>query len=164
MVSPEQGVPRSFLESHRHDANRGGSQRRARRQRGQEPGGQMANVAVLLLRLHAKIFRVIAAAHAGAETAEFVNAGSSGWRYAVIVGAIGRNRSEPDWRLRAVRVNRPYLVVCLVALTSCGTTSTHQFARAARHGQTRTGKLRHRKPNATVTGDASGAFRRNGAF
>src|SRR5438105_6809188 len=80
MVSPEQGVPRSFLESHRHDANRGGSQRRARRQRGQEPGDQMANVAVLLLRLHAKIFRVIAAAHAGAAEKQFAESASNSWR------------------------------------------------------------------------------------
>src|SRR5947207_14182101 len=153
MVSPEQGVPRSFLESHRHDANRGGSQRRARRQRGQEPGDQMANVAVLLLRLHAKIFRVIAAAHAGAETAEFANPGSSRWRYAVMVGAIDRNRSEPDWRLRAVRVHHLYLVACLVALTRCATPSTHQFTQPSRDWQERTGQLPYRNPKTTAIAD-----------
>src|SRR5207253_8268999 len=111
---------------------------------------------------HAKIFRVIAAAHAGAETAEFVNAGSSRWRYAVMVGAIGRNRSEPDWRLRAVRVHRPYLVVCLVALTSCATTSTHQFAQPARDWQTRTGQLLYRNPKTQVIGAVIVRFSRNG--
>jgi len=81
-----------------------------------------------------------------------------------MVGAIDRNRSEPDWRLRAVRVHRPYLVVCLVALTSCATTSTHQFTQPARDWQTRTGQLLYRNPKTTVIGDIIVRFSRNGDF
>src|SRR5438045_5545450 len=81
-----------------------------------------------------------------------------------MVGAIDRNRSEPDWRLRAVRVHRPYLVVCLVALTSCATASTHQFTQPARDWQTRTGQLLYRNPKTTVIGDVIVRFSRNGGF
>ncbi|HYR23232.1 MAG TPA: hypothetical protein VEP30_09970 [Chthoniobacterales bacterium] len=41
----------------------------------------------------------------------------------------------------------------LVALTSCATTSTHQFAEPARDWQTRTGQLLYRNPKTTVIGD-----------
>jgi len=42
----------------------------------------------------------------------------------------------------------------LLALTSCATTSTHQFAEPAANSQTRTGQLMYRNPNRTVIGDA----------
>src|SRR5437762_5062971 len=67
-------------------------------------------------------------------------------------------------RPRAVRVNRPYLVVCIVALTSCATTSTHQFAEPARDWQTRSGQLLYRNPKTTVIGDVFVRFSGNGDF
>ena len=73
-------------------------------------------------------------------------------------------RSGKVNRPRAVRVNRPYLVVCIVALTSCATTSTHQFAEPARDWQTRSGQLLYRDPKTTVIGDAFVRFSGNGDF
>jgi hypothetical protein len=54
---------------------------------------------------------------------------------------------------RAIGVNRPYLLAFLVALTSCATTSTHQFAEPKADWQTRTGQLLYRNPKTTVIGD-----------
>jgi len=67
-------------------------------------------------------------------------------------------------RPRTVRVNRPYLVVCLVALTSCATTSTHQFAEPARDWQTRTGQFLYRNPKTTIIGDVFVRFSATGDF
>jgi hypothetical protein len=41
----------------------------------------------------------------------------------------------------------------LLVLTSCATTSTHQFAEPAAKSQTRNGQLMYRNPNRTVIGD-----------
>jgi len=54
--------------------------------------------------------------------------------------------------------------VCLVALTSCATTSTHQFAEPARDWQTRSGQLLYRNPKTTVIGDVFVRFSGNGDF
>src|SRR6266581_9302405 len=67
-------------------------------------------------------------------------------------------------RPRAVRVNRPYLVVCIVALTGCATTSTHQFAEPARDWQTRSGQLLYRTAKTTVIGDVIVRFSETGDF
>ena len=103
------------------------------------------------------------------------------------VGAVDLNRSEPDWRLRAVRVNgaggsrrhgrkpegvsegrerinRPCLFLAAVFLAGCATPSTHQFATPANDWQTRTGQLLYRSPQRTVIGDTLVRFSKNGDF
>jgi hypothetical protein len=75
----------------------------------------------------------------------------------VIVGAI-------HLIARAIRVNRPYLLALLVALTSCATTSTHQFAEPSRDWQTLTGQLLYRNPKTTVIGDVVVRFSKAGDF
>jgi hypothetical protein len=65
---------------------------------------------------------------------------------------------------RAIGVNRPYLLAFLVALTSCATTSTHQFAEPARDWQTRTGQLLYRTAKTTVIGDVVVRFSTAGNF
>ncbi|MEY2544707.1 MAG: hypothetical protein QOE81_2168 [Verrucomicrobiota bacterium] len=65
---------------------------------------------------------------------------------------------------RAIGVNRPYLLAFLVALTSCATTSTHQFAEPARDWQTRTGQLLYRNLKTTVIGDVIVRFSKAGDF
>jgi len=76
----------------------------------------------------------------------------------VKVGAIDLNRP------RAVRVNRPYLLVASLLLASCVTTSTHQFASPASNWQTRNGQLLYRTPQRTVIGDAFVRFSTSGDF
>jgi len=65
---------------------------------------------------------------------------------------------------RAIGVNRPYLLAFLVALTSCATISTHQFAEAKADWQTRTGQLLYRNPKTTVIGDVVVRFSKAGDF
>src|SRR5437870_12579797 len=65
---------------------------------------------------------------------------------------------------QAIGVNRPYLLAFLVALTSCATTSPHEFAEARADWQTRSGQLLYRNPKATVIGDVIVRFSRNGDF
>ena len=65
---------------------------------------------------------------------------------------------------QAIGVNRPYLLAFLVALTSCATTSPHEFAEARADWQTRSGQLLYRNPKATVIGDVFVRFSRNGDF
>jgi len=51
-----------------------------------------------------------------------------------------------------------------ILLTSCATTSTHQFAEPARDWQTRTGQLLYRNPKTTVIGDVFVRFSATGDF
>ncbi len=66
--------------------------------------------------------------------------------------------------LGAIGVDRPVLLALLVALTSCATTSLHQFAESKADWQTRTGQLLYRNPKTTVIGDVFVRFSRNGDF
>jgi len=66
--------------------------------------------------------------------------------------------------VRAIGGNRPYLLALLVALTSCATTSTHQFAELKADCQTRTGQLLYRNQQATVIGDVVVRFSKSGDF
>src|SRR5690242_2950836 len=52
----------------------------------------------------------------------------------------------------------------LVVLTSCATTSSHQFAAPAADWQTRNGQLLYRTPKTTVIGDAFVRFSNAGDF
>ena len=63
---------------------------------------------------------------------------------------------------RAIGVNRPYLL--LIILTSCATTSTHQFAEPKADWRTRTGQLLYRNPKTTVIGDVVVRFSNAGDF
>src|SRR5882724_5465778 len=65
---------------------------------------------------------------------------------------------------QAIGVNRPYLLAFLVALTSCATTSPHEFAEARADWQTRSGQLLYRNPKATVIGDVFVRFSATGDF
>jgi hypothetical protein len=59
---------------------------------------------------------------------------------------------------------RRAVATLLLALTSCATTSTHQFATPANDWQIRTGQLLYRAPQRTVIGDAFVRFSKNGDF
>jgi hypothetical protein len=52
----------------------------------------------------------------------------------------------------------------IVAVTSCATMSTHQFAEPARDWQIRNGQLLYRTPQRTVIGDAFVRFSKAGDF
>ncbi|HST30961.1 MAG TPA: hypothetical protein VLK27_09015 [Chthoniobacterales bacterium] len=65
---------------------------------------------------------------------------------------------------RAIEVKRPYLFAAALLLTSCATTSTHQFATPANDWQTRNGQLLYRAPQRTVIGDAFVRFSNAGDF
>src|SRR6266446_9052374 len=65
---------------------------------------------------------------------------------------------------QAIGVNRPYLLAFLVAVTSCATTSPHEFAEARADWQTRSGQLLYRNPKATVIGEVFVRFSKNGDF
>ena len=56
------------------------------------------------------------------------------------------------------------IALLIVDLTSCATTSTHQFAEPARDWQTRTGQLLYRNPKTTVIGEVAVRFSENGDF
>jgi hypothetical protein len=76
----------------------------------------------------------------------------------VKVGAIDLNRP------RAVRVNRPYLLVAAFFLVGCATVSNHQFVAPARDWQMRNGQLLYRTLKTTVIGDALARFSNAGDF
>jgi hypothetical protein len=76
----------------------------------------------------------------------------------VKVGAIDLNRP------RAVRLNRPCVLVAALFLAGCATTSTHQFAAPAVDWQMRNGQLLYRTPQRTVIGDALARFSNAGDF
>ena len=68
---------------------------------------------------------------------------------------------------RAVRgwpTARRAVATLLFVLTSCATTSTHQFAQPTAAWQTRTGQLMYHNARATVTGDVLVRFSKNGDF
>ena len=75
----------------------------------------------------------------------------------MMVGAIHRIA-------RAVGVNRPNLLLAVVFLTSCATTSTHQFAPPNMSWQTRTGQLLYRNAKTTVIGDVIVRYSQTGNF
>jgi hypothetical protein len=57
------------------------------------------------------------------------------------------------------------LIALLIAdLTSCATTSTHQFAEPKADWQTRSGQLLYRNPKTTVIGDVVVRFSTTGQF
>src|SRR5690348_8322507 len=96
----------------------------------------MADVVVLLLRLRAKIFRVLAspAARPEASRCDIVIA-----RFAV-------------------------LGLLIVDLASCAISATHRFAEAAPDWRSRTGQLMYRTQNRTVIGDVFVRFSSAGDF
>jgi hypothetical protein len=59
--------------------------------------------------------------------------------------------SYNTWERNVVRA--VIIALFLVDLTSCATTSTHQFAEPKADWQTRTGQLLYRNPKTTVIGD-----------
>lgn len=100
----------------------------------------MANVALLFLRVGAKIFYDRAANKHGAEA------------------------SRGNVVMRAIGGNRPYLLLTAFLLTGCATTSTHQFAQPALDWQTRTGQLLYRNAKTTVIGDVVVRYSKGGDF
>ena len=67
-------------------------------------------------------------------------------------------------RARAVRVNRPYLLVAALFLVGCATVSNHQFALPTGDWHARNGQLLYRTPKTTVIGDAFVRFSNAGDF
>jgi hypothetical protein len=61
-------------------------------------------------------------------------------------------------------LNSVLIALFLVDLTSCATTSTHQFAEPTRDWQMRTGQLLYRNPKTTVIGDVVVRFSKAGDF
>jgi hypothetical protein len=96
----------------------------------------MANVDVLFLRLGAALFHDRAAVEHGAEAGRIVRR---------ICSAIA-------------------VALLIVGLTSCATTSTHQFAEPKGDWQMRTGQLLYRNANRTVVGDVVVRYSSNGDF
>ena len=71
--------------------------------------------------------------------------------------------------LRAIEVIRPYLriaaiLLAIVGLTSCATTSRHQFVEPAGNWQTKSGQLMYRTANTTLVGDVLVRFSKSGDF
>jgi hypothetical protein len=68
---------------------------------------------------------------------------------------------------RAVRGSataRGAVATIALFLTSCATTSTHQFAQPTADWQARTGQLLYRTPRTTIVGDAFVRFSKTGDF
>lgn len=61
-------------------------------------------------------------------------------------------------------LNSILMALLIVDLTSCATTSTHQFAELKADWQTRTGQLLYRNPKATMIGDVVVRFSKSGDF
>src|SRR5260370_12787281 len=61
-------------------------------------------------------------------------------------------------------LNSALIALLIVDLTSCATTSTHQFPQPARDWQTRTGQLLYRNPKTTVIADVIVRFSSNGDY
>ncbi len=71
--------------------------------------------------------------------------------------------------LRAIEVNRLYLKIVFVAflivnLTSCATTSSHQFAGPAGDWQMRNGQLLYRNAKTTLIGEVLVRYSKSGDF
>jgi hypothetical protein len=98
----------------------------------------MADVGFLFLRLRAKIFRVLAS------LADCARAGG-------------------NMMMRWATANRAAAIL-LFALTSCATTSTHNFAAPTANWQMHTGQLLYRNATATVIGDVVVRFSNAGDF
>ena len=66
----------------------------------------------------------------------------------------------------AIEGNRPYLISMLFAcyLTSCATTSHHQFVQPTAGWQTKAGQLMYRTPKTTLIGEAIVRFSKTGNF
>jgi hypothetical protein len=82
------------------------------------------------------------------------------------VGAIHRIACAVLRFKQAIEGNRPYLIPILAAcyLTSCATTSHHQFAQPAAGWQIRMGQLMYRTPKTTLIGEAVVRFSKTGGF
>ena len=71
--------------------------------------------------------------------------------------------------LRAIEVIRPYLriaaiLLAIVGLTGCATTSRHQFVEPAGNWQTKSGQLMYRTANTSLLGDVLVRFSESGDF
>lgn len=67
-------------------------------------------------------------------------------------------------RKRAIEGNRSCLTVVVLLLTSCATTSTHEFTQPTATWQARSGQLLYRTPKTTVIGEAFVRFSNAGDF
>jgi hypothetical protein len=69
---------------------------------------------------------------------------------------------------RAIEANRPCLIwlfaIASFCVTSCATTSRHEFSEPAGNWQTKSGQLMYRTANTTLTGDVLVRFSKSGDF
>src|SRR2546427_940764 len=69
---------------------------------------------------------------------------------------------------RAIEVNRPYLIwlfaIISFCVTSCATTSRHQFSAPAGNWQIKSGQLKYRTARTTLIGDVLVRFSKSGDF
>jgi hypothetical protein len=69
---------------------------------------------------------------------------------------------------RVIEANRPCLIwlfaITSFCVTSCVTTSRHQFSEPAGNWQTKSGQLMYRTANTTLTGDVLVRFSKGGDF
>jgi hypothetical protein len=76
-------------------------------------------------------------------------------------------RREPPWS-SGDSVNRLYLKVVILllmlGLTGCATTSPHQFSEPTANWQTKSGQLMYRTANTRLTGDVLVRFSKSGDF
>jgi hypothetical protein len=70
--------------------------------------------------------------------------------------------------IRAVEVNRPYLIwlfaIISFCVTSCATTSHHEFSEPAANWQTKSGQLMYQTAETTLIGDVLVRFSKTGDF
>ena len=74
-------------------------------------------------------------------------------------------RDGGSYNARAKNFLRAFVIaLAIVDLTSCETTSTHQFAQPVSNWQTRSGQLLYRNANTTLIGEVLVRISRNGDF
>src|SRR5512132_3719558 len=98
----------------------------------------MANVAVLLFRQRATLSSAFAAALACPANGNIAESSGTDRRDSISAMSI----------LRAI-----VIALAIAKLTSCATTSRHQFAEPTPDWQVRSGQLLYRAPNITLIGD-----------
>ncbi|SRR6266487_188452 len=116
----------------------------------------MANVGVLFSCLVAATLSNRSQAHARARKKGIASSGSGSRCDAMRANA------------RAIEVNRPYLIwflaITCFCVTSCATTSRHQFSDPTGNWQTKNGQLMYRTPKTTLIGDVLVRFSKRGDF
>jgi hypothetical protein len=104
----------------------------------------MANVVVLLFRLHPEVFRVLATPLARATERRPASLCRHGWRY--VMSLIAAYRAVPTGAAA-------FLAIISFCVTSCTTVLHHEFSDLFASWKTESGQLMYRTPNTTLIGE-----------